>query len=197
MLLQIACAEAQRLQRPVRDARIECLPLPHDVHHRLQCLFQGCQRVVAVTVEQVHIVRPHPFQALVDAGHEIFAAAPVAVGPRPHVVARLRGDEELVAVRPEVVVHQPPHRLLGRSVHRPVVVGKVEVGDAVVEGVVSNLPTTLVGVHASEVMPEAQAHPRQHHTRAPAALIHHLARIAVLVSKIIFLHIVITLNLET
>ena len=61
-------------------------------------------------------------------------------------------------------------------------------GDAVIEGVVRNLATALVGVHTTEVVPEAQTHLRQQHTRAPAALKLHPIVVAVLVRKVIFLH---------
>ena len=64
---------------------------------------------------------------MVKTGHEGLERPPVSVGPRPHVVAGVRGDEEFVAVRPESVVHQVSEVLLGRSVIGAVVVGQVEV----------------------------------------------------------------------
>ena len=141
-----------------------------------------------MTVEQVHVVDFHAFQALVQARHQIFAAAPVAVRSRPHVVAGLARDEELVAIRSEILVHQSAHGLLGRAIHRSVIVSQVEVGNAMVESIMRNLATALVGVHTTEVVPESQTHLRQQHTRAPAALKLHPIIVAVLIRKVIFLH---------
>ena len=142
-----------------------------------------------MTIEEVDVVYPHTFQALVERGHQVFAAAPFTIRTRPHVIAGLCGDEELVAVGPEVFIHQASHRLLGRAVDRPVVVGQVEMGDTVVEGVVGNLAATLVGVDASEVMPEAEAYLRQQHTRASATLILHPVVVAVIGREIHLLHL--------
>ena len=111
-----------------------------------------------MAVEEVDIVELHAAQALVERGHEVFTTAPVAVGAGPHVVACLRRDEELVAIGSEVLVHESTQRLLGRAVDGAVVVGEVEVGDAVVEGVVGNPTAALEGVDAAEIVPEAEAH---------------------------------------
>ena len=81
----------------------------------------------------------------------------------PHVVARFGGDEEFVAIGAEVIDHEPSHRLFSRAVGRSVVVGEVEVGDAVVKSVVGDSPTAFVGVNTSEVVPESQRDFRQHH----------------------------------
>ena len=58
-LAQVTVGEFQCLQRPVADAQIEGLALPHDVDHGLQRLLKRSSGVIAVTVEQVHIVQPH------------------------------------------------------------------------------------------------------------------------------------------
>ena len=131
----------------------------------------------------------HALQALVERSHQIFPGTPVAVRARPHVVTCLRGYEQLVAVGSEVLIHQSAHRFLCRAVDRTVVVGQIKVGDAVVEGVVGDLTAALIGVDASEVMPEAEAYLRQQHTRAPAALKLHPVVVAALVRKVQFLHV--------
>ena len=69
--------------------------------------------------------------------------------------------------------------------------------DAMVEGVVSDLTASLVGVHTTEIMPEAEAHLRQQNTRAPTALILHPVVVAALVRKILFFHIPINAKLST
>ena len=75
-----------------------------------------------MTVEQVYIVDLHALQTLVDRSHEILTTAPVAVRPRPHVVACLRRDEQFVAIGTEILVHQASHRLFGRAIDGTIVV---------------------------------------------------------------------------
>ncbi len=100
----------------------------------------------------------HTLEALVETGHEIFARAPVTIWAFPHVIASLGRDEQFVAIRAEIVIHKPPHCLLRTAVWRAVVIGKVEMGDAMVESVVRDGSAPLVRVNTTEVMPEAEAH---------------------------------------
>ena len=178
VLAQRAVGDLQGLERPARDADVERLACSDDVDQRLQRLLERRRGVVAVAVEEVDVVQVHAPEALVEACHEVLAGAPVAVGPGPHVVAGLRADEELVAVGTEVVIHEAAHRLLGRAVRRAVVVGEVEVCDAVVESVARDVAAALVGVHAAEVVPEAEADLGQEHAAVSAALVQALVGIA-------------------
>ena len=177
-LLQILVGKLQCLQRPSTNAQIECLTLLHDVNHRLQGLFERCVGVVTMTIEEVHVVEVHALEALVEACHEILARAPVAVRTFPHVVASLGGDEEFVTIRSEVVLHQSAHRFFGAAVWRTIIVGEVEVSDAMVEGIMGDGTASLVRVNASEVVPESQTYLRQEHSALAASLIECL-RIAI------------------
>ena len=113
--------------------------------------------VEAVAVEDVDVVQPHPGQRLVERGeHVLPRAAALAVGPGPHVVAGLGGDDQLVAVGREVVAQVAAEVLLGPAVRRAVVVGEVEVGDAAVEGAAQDRPLGLLGPVGAEVLPQAQ-----------------------------------------
>src|SRR5262249_49091563 len=58
----------------------------------------------------------------------------LSVRAGPHVVAGLRGDDQLVAVGAQIGREQATEVLLGGAVRRAVVVGQVEVRDAEVEG---------------------------------------------------------------
>ena len=142
-----------------------------------------------MTVEEVYVVDFHTPEALVERCHEVFPASPVAIRPRPHVVACLRRDKEFVAIGPEVLVHQSAHGLLGRTVDRAVVVGQVEMGDAVVKGIVGNLTTPFVGVYTAEVVPKTEAHLGQQDTGVSATLKCHAVVVTVLGCKIHFFHI--------
>ena len=108
-----------------------------------------------MAIEQVHIVDIHPAETLVETCHEVFPRAPVAVRPRPHVIASLGTDKELVAIRGEIITHQTAKGFLSTAVRRTVVVGEVEVGDAMVEGIASDGPAALKGIDSSEIVPES------------------------------------------
>ena len=142
-----------------------------------------------MAIEQIHVINLHTFQTLVERGHQILAAAPIAIRAGPHVIAGFRRDEQFVAIGPEVLVHQSSHRLLGRTIDRTIVVSQVEMRDAVVEGIMGNLPASLIWIHAAEIMPKAETHLWQHHTRAPTALKLHPVVVAALVREIQFSHI--------
>ena len=90
---QVSVAEGGGFGWPSGDAHIECLSLAHDIDESLQGFFQRCFGVEAVDVEQVHVVQVHSSEALVEAGHEVLARAPVAIRSGPHVISRLGRDE--------------------------------------------------------------------------------------------------------
>ena len=173
-LLQILIGELQCLQWPSADAEIECLALLHDVYHCLEGFLEWGIRVVAMAVEEVHIVQIHALEALVEARHQILARAPVAVRTFPHIISRLGRDEEFVTIRQEIILHQSAHGFLSASVRRAIVVGKVEVSDSVVEGIVGDGTASLVRIHSSEVVPESQTNLRQQDSALAASLVKRL-----------------------
>ena len=172
---QIAEGEAGRFERIARDADIEGLAAANDVDQRLKRLLQRRHGIEPVGIEDVDIVEFRSPERLVKTGHEVLARPPVSVGPRPHVVAGLRGDEEFVAVRPEGVVHQASEVLLGRSVIGAVVVGQVEVDDPVVEGTAGHAADVREGLQAAEVVPQSEREGRQQDTALPGAAVRHPA----------------------
>ena len=113
--------------------------------------------VQAVRVEDVDVVEAHPLQALVEAREQVLARAPLAVRAGPHVVARLGRDDQLVALRAQVLGQQAPEVDLGRAVRRAVVVGEVEVGDPEVEGAAQDRPLRVDRAVVAEVLPQARA----------------------------------------
>ena len=124
-----------------------------------QCAHRLLQRrvgVEAVAVEDVDVVEAHPPQRLVQRREQVLARAPLAVGPGPHVVAGLGGDDQLVAVGREVGGQQPAEVLLGAAVGRPVVVGQVEMRDAEVERAADDRALRLERAVVAEVVPEAE-----------------------------------------
>ena len=113
--------------------------------------------VRAVRVEDVHVVQAHARQRLVGRGKDVLARSQVPVGSGPHVPAGLRGNDEFVAVGLEVPAHHAAEVLLGRPVRRAVVVGQVEVDDAVVKRVAQYLALGVEGAVVAEVPPQAEA----------------------------------------
>ena len=81
----------------IRDARIERLAAAHRLIERAHGFLDRRLRVGPVRVEDVHVLQAHAFQALVQAGQQILARSPVAVRARPHIVAGLGADDQLIA----------------------------------------------------------------------------------------------------
>src|SRR6266508_6360395 len=91
---------------------------------------------------------------------------PSPYGPAT-VASGLRGEDELVAVRPEVGGEDPPEVLLGRPVRRPVFVRQVEVGDPEIERPPQDRALPLERPVAAEVVPQAERDGRQEQPTPP------------------------------
>src|SRR6202012_703956 len=103
-----------------------------------------------------------PAARLAHARQQVLArTAALAVRARPHVVARLGGDDQLVAVGPEVLGEDRAEVALRAAVGRPVVVRQVEVGHAAVEGPAQDRALRLERAAVAEVVPQAQRDGRQ------------------------------------
>jgi hypothetical protein len=102
------------------------------------------------------MVEPHALEALIEAGEQILARAPFAVGAGPHIVAGLSRDHELVAIGVEIRTEDTTEILFGRAVWRAVIVGEVEMGDAPVEGATQNGALRLERVDAAEILPQPE-----------------------------------------
>ena len=150
---------------------IKCLSLTNDIDQCLQGLFQWRFRVVAMAVEDVHIIQMHALETLVKTCHQIFTRTPIAIRSWPHVVTGFSGYEELVAIRTEIVVHQFAQCLFSCSVWRPVVIGKVEMCDAMVECIMSDSSTAFVWVNGTKVLPKAQTNLGQQYATLTATTI--------------------------
>ena len=77
-------------------------------------------------VENIHICKAHAHKTLVQAGSQIFSAAPVPVRAVPHGVARLGADDQLVAVGVQLFPQDAAEVALGAARLRAVVVGEVK-----------------------------------------------------------------------
>ena len=149
---------------------IEGLALPDDQVERRERLLQRRFVVGAVMVVDVDVVQAQPAERLVEAGHHVFPAAAVAVRARPHVVAGLGRDDQLV---PRHIADDLADDDFAVARRRAVIVGQVEVRHAVVECVVAALAASFLAAGAAEALPETKADLRQHQAAPPATAILH------------------------
>ncbi len=124
-------------------------------------------------VKDVHVLEAHAPEALIEAGQNVLARAPLAIGPRPHAEPRLGGDDHLVAVGGHVLVHDPAKGLLGRAGRRAIVVRQVEMGDAQVKGAPHHGAGVLERVHAAKVVPKPEGDGRQEEPAHPTPPVRH------------------------
>ena len=68
-------------------------------------------------------------------------------------IARLGRDDQLVAVRQQILLQDPAERPLGLAVGRAVVVGQVKVGDAQVKGLAQNALLDAEGGDIPKIVP--------------------------------------------
>ena len=115
----------------------------------------------------------HPAEALVQAGNQVFPASPVAIGPFPHVVAGLGGNEQLVPVGTPVCIHMAAEIGFRGAGGRAVVVGQVKVRDSVVKGGAEHGLLDGKRRLVPEVVPQAEGQQGQHDPAVSAAAVLH------------------------
>ena len=74
----------------VADPGIQRLSTADDLIQGAHRFLDRGLRIRPVMIEHIHIVDVHPFQALVDAGDQVFPAAVVAVRAGPHIIPGFR-----------------------------------------------------------------------------------------------------------
>ncbi|MPN48237.1 hypothetical protein SDC9_195842 [bioreactor metagenome] len=126
-----------------------------------------------MVVEDIDIIEAEPLEALIAAGDQIFARTPLAVGSGPHQITGLAGDHQFVAISGQVLFENASQGDFGRAGFRSVIVGQIEVGDAVVERGLNHFPRILVHVDRTEVVPQSQRHRGQFQSRFAAPPIRH------------------------
>ena len=162
------------LRRVVGNARVKRLPRPDGGVEGAHRLLDRRLRVRAVRVEDVEVVQAGAREALVQAGEEVLARAPLAVRAVPHQVARLGRHQDLVAVRAEVGGVVPAEVRLGRAGRRAVVVGQVEVRHAEVERPAQHRALDVERLVVPEVVPQAERHGGQLQPAAPGPPVRHV-----------------------
>src|ERR1044072_5211760 len=143
------------------DADIQRLTVPHGRVESPHRLVERGLGVETMRVEDVDVLEAHPAKALVETRKELLRRAPLAVRARPHVVAGLGRDHELVAIRVQVDLEHAPEVLLRGAVRRPVVVSQVEVGDPELKSAPDYRAARFKGKVVAEVVPQAEGEQRQ------------------------------------
>ena len=166
-------SDLRLLRRVARNADVERLAAAHNLIQRAHRLFNRRFRIGTVVVEDIHIIQIHPPEALIEAGHQVFPAAPVAVRAGPHVVTRFGGDHQLVAVGLPVAQHVYTEVALRLAVGRAVVVRQIEMRDAVVKRRAQNGLLGFKRRDAAEIVPQAQRQRRKQKPAFAAAAIGH------------------------
>ena len=123
------------------------------VEQRANRLFNWRVWVGAVMIKYINVFKFHALMALIDAGHKIFAAAMIAIGALPHIIACLGGNDQLVTVRAPVSFHMSAEVALSFAIGRTGIVGKVEVCDAAVKCGAQNAPLNAERGDITEIMP--------------------------------------------
>ena len=97
--------------REIRAADVADLPRAHELVEHAQRLLDRRQRVEAVQLEQVDVIRPQPPQRRLHRGDQMRPRRAHIVGPRAAAKRRLRGNQHLVAPpldrRPEDFLRAP------------------------------------------------------------------------------------------
>ena len=169
---------ARVLRRVRRDPGVQRLTGSHGGVERAHRLLERRVGVEAMRVEDVDVVEPHPREALVEAREEVLARAVVAIRSRPHVVAGLRRDDELVPEGAQVLLDEHTEVLLRRAVRRPVVVCEVEMGDPQVECAADDGAARLERTVVPEVPPQTEGDCRQKQSAAARpAVVHPLVAV--------------------
>src|ERR1700722_3302543 len=155
------------------NADIESLPPANRMIESAHRLLERRFGIEAVRIEDVDIVEAHALETLIEAREQVFAAAPFAVRPRPHVVAGLGGDDEFVAKASEVAAQDVAEGKLGGAWRWPIIVGEVEMADAKIERPPAYCAHRIGGLVEAEIVPQAQRYRWQFQPAAAAAVVNH------------------------
>ena len=110
---------------------------------------------------------------LVAGRNQVFAAAPLAIRTRPHVVPGLGRNDHLVPIGCKVGAQEFAECALRGALCRTIIVGKVEVGDAEIKSGPRNFLFALVRGVIAEIVPKSQRNERQFQSGPTTAAVVH------------------------
>ena len=109
-----------------------------------------------MTVKYIEVFEAGALEALIDTGMQVLAGSPFAVRAGPHQIACFGRDDQLVAVSLQLFLEYFTEIAFCRSGRGAVVVGNIDVGDSMVEGVKDHLFCLFLVVYVAKIMPQAQ-----------------------------------------
>ena len=117
----------------IGNACIKCFSAADDLCQCLHGLLKRCLRIHAVMIKNVHILKTHSFQALIQTRQHIFSASPVPIRTIPHQISCLRADDQFISVRSHLFFQNTSKMYLCASRLRPVIVRHIKMGDSMIK----------------------------------------------------------------
>ena len=139
----------------VRNSDIQSFSLSNDICQRPHRFFNRCLRVRTMRIEDINIFQTHPFQALIQACHQILATSPVTIRTGPHIISGFCRNNKLIPVQPQTFLQDTTEVFLCRSIYRTVVIGKIKMCNPIVESSMRNLNKVTERIHTTKIMPQS------------------------------------------
>src|SRR5689334_134977 len=114
-----------------------------------------------MTIENIYVIKAHALEGGIEAGKHIFARTPLTIRTRPHIIACLGGNDEFIAIGVEILFVKFTKSHFSRTGRRTVVIGKVKMRDAKIEGTTGNGASIFNIVASAEVVPPTKRDRRQ------------------------------------
>ena len=150
---QDICGAFHCLTIIVGNSNIQCLSASDDLCQSLHGLLKRSLRIHSVMIEDIYIIQAKTFQALVKTGDQILAASPVSIRSRPHIIACLCADDQLISVCRKFLSQDFSKIFLRTSGLWAIVVCKVKMSDPIVKCCKTHLLHILINTGVSEIMP--------------------------------------------
>ncbi|MNK50277.1 hypothetical protein D3C87_691520 [compost metagenome] len=143
------------------DPGIQSFAGAHDMIERHHRFLKWCIRVKSMRIKNIHIVKPHPFQALIKTRYQIFAGTPLAIWTWPHVVTCFRGNNQLIPVGSQILLQNLPKKLFRRSWRRAVIISQIKMSYTQIKSSTDHFASVLELVDAAKIMPKTQRNRRK------------------------------------
>ena len=150
---QNICGAFHCLTIVVGDSNIQCLSASDNLCQSLHSLLQRSLRIHSVMIENIYIIQAKTFQALVKTGDQILTASPVSIRSRPHIIACLCADDQLISVCRKFLSQDFSKIFLRTSRLWAIVVCKVKMCNSIIKCCEAHLLHILINTGISEIMP--------------------------------------------
>ena len=152
-LLEQFCCRNGLLLIVVGNSHIQCLTGSDNAIQCTNGLLQRCIWIRSVMVEDIHIIQSHALQALIQAGHEILFAAPVAVRSGPHIITGFRGNDQFISIPSQSFCKDPSKIFLRTARYRSIIVCQIKMCNAMVKCCVAHVLHIIKIPIGAEIVP--------------------------------------------